>query len=166
MSKRKRIKKALVYVLSISLVIIFLVTFGPFVVWRLIGIPDYIKNNDQLEDFAQNITDYPLPQDTEFIDVSKRVALTGNGNHCDFVVELILKTSLSESEIRNYYSSVEFPPVRSEYQGFQDSYSSGFHEPIKPWLDINEEAYDDKSIIVTLQVLDFGYPPGLDYRCH
>ena len=157
--------------ITIGLIILFIIVLSivvPIVCvggYRLMGVPYIMSNNKELNEYAQNVLDYPLPPNTELIETSQEVTKLGNGNHCDFVVEVVLETSLSESEIIEYYSSVEFPPARSEYQGYDGEVGErGWPEPVSPWVDY-EQNLSGKAIF-TLTVADVGYAPGFDYRCN
>lgn len=154
-----KILKALISVFIISLVLFILVLL-------VFNYKDHFKNNKELELFTENIVNYPLPNDTDLIGVLKEIRLQGNGNHCDFLVKLELLTNLSEEEITEYYSTIGFPPVRSDYQGNEDSNASGIHEPITPIINYYEIDHYVWEADVILEIYDFGYPPNLDYRCH
>jgi hypothetical protein len=124
-----------------------------------------LLNNYQLHKFGSNLYNYPLPPQTQITDRQAEVGLTGNGNHCDFVVEQSFVTSLSREEIAAYYADVVFPPARSEPQGWGDFWTTGIHQPIQPTLEFNETSSDGR-LEFKLRLVDYGYPPGFDFRCH
>ena len=162
----KRVTKIVLYAIATIISIACLFLLGGFGSLSIVGISDYYRNNQQLASFAKNIIDYPLPPDTIIIDTSKDVSLQGSGNHCDFVVEVELHTNLTEYEIKQYYSLVEFPPVRTEKQGYEDTFTSGFHVPITPIINFVDIDSENGNLVVILKYIDAGYPPGWDYRCH
>lgn len=122
-------------------------------------------NTYQLYKFGSNLYNYPLPLQTQVTGRQAEVGLMGNGNHCDFVVEQTFVTSLSRQEIETYYADVLFPPVRSEPQGWHDSRTTGIHPPVRPVLEF-QEARDNGQLEFKLRLVDYGYPPGFDFRCH
>jgi hypothetical protein len=124
-----------------------------------------LVNNYQLSKFASNLYDYPLPPRTQVIGRFEEVGLTGNSNHCDFLAQQTMLTSLSQQEIEEYYADVLFPPVRSGKQSFHDSYSSRIHPPVRPHLEF-WEVWNKGQLKFNLSLFDHGYPAGLDYRCH
>lgn len=116
------------------------------------------RNNTLLNRFASNLFEYPLPPDTVEVDRHREIFVRGNGNHCDFKVTRSMRTRLDREALENYYHNVELPTVRptSEWHptgtvpvelGFRGNGNSGetnFH----------------------LSILDGGYSPGFDPRCH
>jgi energy-coupling factor transporter transmembrane protein EcfT len=157
---KKRLPKA-------SEIIVWLVL--PFVITGLFcGLPlsiPVMSNNSQLSRFANNLYSYPLPPQTQILDKHAEVGLTGNSNHCDFIVEQTLVTSLSRQEIETYYAGLEFPPVRSEPQGGDDFWTTGLHSAVTPRVEF-QEVKDNGQLVFKLSLVDYGYPPGLDFRCH
>src|SRR5688500_7730661 len=70
-----------------------------------------LYNNWQLDRFARNLYDYPLPPQTEVVNHQAEVGLMGNGNHCDYVVRQVLLTSLVPEDIEAFYADVMLPAV-------------------------------------------------------
>ena len=140
-----------------------LVVCGPCLFFS--GIPDMIRNNIQLSRYANNLYQYPLPPNTRVVSKHSTVTLLGNSNHCDFVAELTLLTSLTRSDVDQYYENISFPPARSKYQGEEDSFTTGIHPGVRLQTEFGPEMVDGY-LQYKLKIVDFGYPPGFDIRCH
>lgn len=140
--------------------------FSPVIFFRIIGLPDYFRNNEELKSFAKSFYDYPLPKNSQVQQRTSYVTLLGNGNHCDFVVEQVIITDQSELELANYYKEITFLPVRSEPQGFEDSYTGGIHPMISPRIEPISWNGQNIKQAYKITIIDFGYPPGFDYRCN
>jgi hypothetical protein len=84
--------------------------------------------------------------------------LTGNGNHCDFVVEQSMTSTLDRREIEAYYRDATLPAVSGESQDAQNG------RKVSIWFD--ESHSTDGQLRFTLRLADIGYPPGFDIRCH
>jgi hypothetical protein len=134
--------------------------------FKIFGLPDYFRNNKDLKAYANNFFDYSLPPNSQVQSRKSSVTLLGNGNHCDFVAEQIIKTELSEIEINDYYEGVTFPPVRTEPQGFEDGWSGGIHLPTSPSVELVSDIDEDGMRTFRVRIVDNLYPPGLDYRCN
>lgn len=119
-------------------------------------------NNRQLQQFAANLYNYPLPPHSEIVSQSAEVGLMGNGNHCDFLVTQTLVTELSQAEIEAYYAGVALPPVNNHNQGVAPE-TRGL--PIPVTVSYDESPSSDGRLRFTLTLLDFGHDPGLDIRC-
>lgn len=111
-------------------------------------------NNVRLDRFAENLFDYPLPPGTEEVDRQAHVRLMGNGNHCDFEARRSLLTELSRAEIEAYYRDLTLPAVDSSSHG-RIEVQVQFHE-----------SQQDGRLHFTVELVDVGYPPGFDIRCH
>jgi len=145
-------------------VICLMILLLPGLFCVLASLPDTLKNNRQLAAFEKNFYGYPLPSETDVIDQQSRITLLGNSNHCDFVVEQTLESRLSLQEIEAYYRDVIFPAARSETQTWEDSFTSGIHPPVRVRVELLGTQED--TTIVKVSLVDAGYPPGLDIRCH
>jgi hypothetical protein len=123
-----------------------------------IGLPIRL-NNRSLQSFADNLYNYPLPPKTEVVDRRAEVGLMGNGNHCDFVAEQILVSELSREELEGYYQDVKLPSAKKGSQLAQDGLLG---------VQLSFEAYPsaEEQVYFTIRILDGGYSPGLDIRCH
>lgn len=87
----------------------------------------------------------------------------GNGNHCDFLAEQTMKTKLTVDEIEAYYSKVFLPSVNEPNEGIAQPYQG---KPIPILVDFANTEMADGWRHFTIQLFDFGYTPGLDWRCH
>lgn len=146
-----------------TIALLLILVCGPCLVF--VCIPDIIRNNIQLSRFADNLYQYPLPPNTTVVNKYSTVTLLGNSNHCDFVAELTLQTLLSRSAIEQYYDGVSFPPARSEHQGWEDFFTTGIHPGVNVQIEFSQETLDGY-LQYKLKIIDFGYPPGFDIRCH
>jgi hypothetical protein len=72
---------------------------------------------------------------------------------------------LTRSDIEQYYQDAEFPPVRIEPQGWDDFWTSGIHSRVKPRLEFSD-GLTEGYLTYKLVLVDYGYPPGFDFRCH
>src|SRR5688572_28133558 len=97
-------------------------------------------NDWQLQKFASNLFNYPLPPQTEIINRHSEVGLMGNGNHCDFLVTQIMRTRLSESEIEAYYDEVLLPPVNNHNEGVAPAFQG---EPRPVFIDFDNSVLED-----------------------
>ncbi len=129
-----------------------------------LGIP-VASNNSQLSRFANNLYNHPLPPQTQVLNQKAEVGLMGNSNHCDFVAEQTIVTSLGRQEIEAYYAGVELPPVRSAPQGRDDFWTTGLHSPVEPIVEF-QEVRNNGQLVFKLSLVDYGYPAGFDFRCH
>lgn len=100
-------------------IIVYIMTAIPFIVILLpillfVFVPVY--NNIKLEFFANQIFDYPLPPSSKVISTNKKVGnFTGSSKHCDFLATMIISTSLSKDEIKDYYKKLKIYPAKNEY---------------------------------------------------
>lgn len=79
-----------------------------------LGLPR-IYNSISLFTFSQRFYAYPLPPETTVINRSSEYGvLRGNGNHCDFLATIVVTTTLTEKEMKDYYINVTFPAVQSD----------------------------------------------------
>ena len=148
-------RSALIGCLSIS---IFVITACSLLYW----LPQHY-NNQQLQQFATHLYNYPLPPHSEVVSQHAEVGLMGNGNHCDFLVRQTIVTELSQAEIEAYYDGVTLPPVNDHNQGVSPKYRG---LPIPVMMKFDESTSSDGRLRFTLTLLDYGHDPGLDIRCH
>jgi hypothetical protein len=67
-----------------------------------------VINNLRLHIFSEQLIQFPLPPGARFVSSSQQVGvLTGNGDHCDFVVTISLASTRSTEAVRNHYASLE-----------------------------------------------------------
>jgi len=128
----------------------------------LIWLPQ-VYNNHQLSRFANNLFNYPLPPQTEVISQYAEVGLMGNGNHCDFKATQTMRTQLTVDQIETYYGEVLLPPVNMHNDGKSQAFQG---KPLSIFVDFDNSVLIDGWQNFTIQLLDFGYSPGLDLRCH
>jgi|GEM_PF-2752239 hypothetical protein len=144
---------------------IFILLSLPMMVLMCCGVAFWlpqILNDWQLARFAENLYRYPLPPQTEVLSRHSEVGLMGNGNHCDFLVTQTMLTRLTREEIKIYYKNVAFPPVNDHNEGVSLPYQG---KPIPVYLefDMSVETAQQR---FTARLIDMGYNPGLDIRCH
>src|SRR5690242_8855481 len=79
----------------------FLVFAAIIVLVLILAIP---INTYQLDSFANSIYSIPSPKQTTIIDKNKEFgSLDGNSDHCDYFASILIKSTLSEENILNYY---------------------------------------------------------------
>ena len=107
-------------------------------------------NNYRLSNFAVQLFEYALPIQTEVLEKKSDVGLlTGNGNHCDFIARMTVKTALSKKEVEQHYSRI------APQQAISGS-SSEVHLVVSS---LGEGTY-------LVEVVDAPNNPGFDWRCH
>jgi hypothetical protein len=118
-------------------------------------VPEW-RDDAKLAQLQERVDMLPLPPDTEFdvgFSVSKVGLISGNSNHCDYLVRMSVLTKLPDAEIARYYESITVKGVEGRdisgtvYVNPSGSYREGY-----------------KAVIV--QFFDDGNPPGFDLRCH
>ena len=103
----------------------------------------------------------------------------GNGNHCDYLVGEIRESDDSSQQIKAHYSVFRFPmldPQTSQWSAGQDvrvtvefpgtSEDSGILRYDIPELVRKARAQQRKRTLYVVYVLDGGYEPNGDWRCH
>lgn len=75
----------------------------------ILGYFAIVKTNDAIADgVKKDLLSLPLPQNTEVIDsFSSAGKLTGNGNGMQYFGALLLKSGLTEEELKSYYKNVQ-----------------------------------------------------------
>jgi len=72
----------------------------------------YAANEWRLARFGAQLLDVPLPRDTRETSRSSAVGvLTGNGDHCDFVVTRRLDSALPIDSLRAHFANVHLRPA-------------------------------------------------------
>lgn len=122
-----------------------------------------IFTNAKLDAFADQLFDYPLPEQTRLVSKDKFVGLTGNGNHCDYIASQVVETTLPLEAISRYYADVLFLPPGGRNDGLGPDYQTA---PIPPDIWTNGETTKDGRQRVWISLDSFGHSPGLDIRCH
>ena len=121
--------------------------------------------NDRILDlFGEPFLALPLPPDTEEV---RTVEIWGNLDEedmgCDFRVQRVLLTTLSEEEIRAYYVTVGFPPI---YEDSPNAVVFGVDNLIRPIVSYTESIISARRNEVTVTLFDSS-PPGAtsDWVC-
>lgn len=135
-----------------------------FLCGGLMWIP-YQVNNQKLEWLAEQLYAYPLPPSTEVISRHQEIALLGNGNHCNYVVEQVLATLSDPKEIEKHYTNAKFLSVdkRKRYSSYETGNSPTF---LNADVVITGEQFSDGRQKVIVGLVDVGNDPGFDIRCH
>ena len=152
--KNRQIKN----VLGCVVTLIVPIAFCALLVW----IPQ-LYNSWQLNRFAGNLFNYPLPPQSEVISRHAEVGLMGNGNHCDFVAIQTMRSRLTVNEIEAYYDEVSIPPVNMKNVSLEPEFRGG---PRPIFVDFDSSVLEDRWQRLTIRVWDYGYGAGLDLRCH
>ena len=107
------------------------------------------------------------------------IAAGGNGNHCDYLVGEIRETDDAPESIKTHYSRFSFPPldpqggqwatgeplpVTVEFPGSPDD--TGVLRWDIPDALTNARAKQRKKTLYVVYLLDGGYEPHGDFRCH
>lgn len=88
-------------VFTIILIVVLLISLSPVAVY--FGI--ILANNGIASHVEKELKDYPLPEDTVFLDsVSIAGKLVGNGNGMQYMGSILVVSDLSEEELYAYYS--------------------------------------------------------------
>lgn len=157
---------ALPCLLIVLVTILFLCAF-PLFPLSIFGLHDMLRNNLQLRKYSAEVYAYPLPPNSEIVVTNQSVGLGpgASGNHCDFIVEMTITSTLSEDEVITYYDGVTFSPARSDYQGFLDYSATGYHTPVPAFVHLIDTNEVTGQNTYEISVSDYGYPPGFDIRC-
>jgi hypothetical protein len=128
----------------VSLVLVVPVFFGSVLA------ASYVANSMRLASFASQVSAFPPPPQARIASQSQTVGvLLGNGNHCDFLVELVLESDVPLDALRTHYSRLELRPA------IPGRYTQG------PWLDVRETRSNQRSVRIT----DGPYSRNVDFRC-
>jgi len=103
-------------------------------------------NNYYLSRFEKQLFDFPLPTGTVTLKKNSKIGvLTGNGNHCDFVASLEIKTDLTVAQIEGLFKNMTIKPAvsgSSTQQGIiVESISSGIKR-IEIWDAPGQSGFD------------------------
>ncbi|SPL91525.1 unnamed protein product [[Actinomadura] parvosata subsp. kistnae] len=120
-----------------------------------VKVPQWV-NDGKLAGLEERVSRLELPPGTErdgSAAVQGSVGLQeGNGNHCDFLVRMTVRTRLPDAEIAAYYAS-------AKVEGVAGAELSG-RAYVSPY------GYRDGFKSVVVEFFDWGQDPGLDLRCH
>lgn len=104
--------------------------------------------------------------------------LGGNGNHCDYLVGEIRESDDSPEQLKAVYSAFSFPmldPNTSQWGGEPVPVTIEFPETARdssilqfviPEVVKNARAQQRKKTLYAVYILDGGYEPNGDLRCH
>ena len=122
---------------------------------------------------------HPAPSSTLGSFSQLGIAAGGDGNHCDYLVGEIRESDDSPDEIKAHYSRFSFPmldPQNSQWSAgepvavsieFPDAQQdSGILRYDIPELLRNAHAKQRKKTLYVVYLLDGGYEPDGDWRCH
>lgn len=71
-----------------------------------------VMNNIRLHNFSKQVTDYPIPDDTDFIKTQTLCGkLSGCGNGMDFFSCSLIRSELEINELNEYYGEITFQPA-------------------------------------------------------
>jgi hypothetical protein len=107
------------------------------------------------------------------------IAAGGNGNHCDYLVGEIRESEHAPENVKTHYSAFHFPmldPQNSQWASGEDvlitvefpgiSEDSGILRYDIPELVKKARAQQRKKTLYVVYLLDGGYEPNGDWRCH
>ncbi len=121
-----------------------LVSFLPLL-WVVAGFSSYAINNWRLSAFAEQFLSSPPPGTSVRLLQSEVGVLTGNGNHCDFIVSIAFQGSGEPGAVLRHYESL---PVQRAVPG--DS----------------SQIRLDLAGAQSLTATDAPNEPAFDFRCH
>ena len=127
----------------VAAVLGFLVAFLPLL-WVIAGFSSHAINNWRLSAFAEQFLSSPPPGTSVHLVQSEVGVLTGNGNHCDFIVSISFQGPAEASAAIRHYESLPvqhaIPGSSSEIQlaleGPQASRLTATDAPNEPAFDI------------------------------
>ncbi|MFD9941357.1 hypothetical protein ACFWYW_42615 [Nonomuraea sp. NPDC059023] len=115
------------------------------------------RNDERLIRLQERVSRLSLPPQTEPDQRAKASMvglLSGNSNHCDYLVHLALVTKLPDAEIARYFQSVTVEGVEG-----REISGTVYVNPSGSW---RGDGY--KGVIV--EFFDGGHEAGFDLRCH
>jgi hypothetical protein len=120
-----------------------LVSFLPLL-WVVAGFSSHAINNWRLSAFAEQFLSSPPPGTSVRLLESEVGVLTGNGNHCDFIVSIVFQGPAEPAAVLRHYQSLPIqhaiPGSSSEIQlelaGSQPSSLTATDAPNEPAFDI------------------------------
>ena len=89
----------------------WIIVISVLVVFAVLGL--LFRNDILLNRYAKQLYSIPLPPETELISQDQALGnLYGTGDHMDFAVQMVVRSSLSVEELQAYYD--EFQPKTVE----------------------------------------------------
>lgn len=68
--------------------------------------------NLELIKFKTAFEQIPLPENTQKVgQIYSEFGVMGNGNHCDYLVGMLVKSDLTLEELKKYYDNYSLPPA-------------------------------------------------------
>lgn len=162
MEKSYKIKKSLI----IGLIVIGIVV-SPFLAFKLV-LP-YMHDRTQAAR-SLTLTSIPLPEKTTKVEQIDEIGqLSGNGDHCDYLTAIMLKTDLLKSEVESYYknnykgeSTLDFFSVDEPNNLSVTGPDAIAIHPLKKWFTEKSESNPTNVVIF---IFDSGITSSLDSRC-
>jgi hypothetical protein len=141
----------------------------------------YIRDNRLLAHVRAEYAQITHPSSSSTLGSFSQVGIAagGNGNHCDYLVGEIRESDDSPDQIKAHYSHFTFPmldpqnsqwsagqpvPVTVEFPGSSDD--SGVLRWDIPDTLAKARAKQLKKTMYVVYLLDGGYEPNGDWRCH
>jgi len=131
-----------------------------------------LTHNRELAQYAIDFEKIEHPANTSSVSFNRAVGLlSGNGNHCDYFVGEMRRFTGERQELVIFYADQEVAgkSVRIEFVENGEfarldrwSLPNGLDHP-QGWL---KSSTDSLNNLYVVYVLDVGYEPGFDIRCH
>jgi len=144
----------------------------------LIGL-DVTSNNGNLRHFAEGFAALPHAPHSSILSEYRFVGGTGNSNHCDFLVGQLRASSLPETQIADFYETLDVTPPNTTMGTWGGSpprktpVSVAFlHDevltvyPFSDLLERDAPPLPTTENVYVVYAFEDGYPPGADPRCH
>ncbi|MEV0830402.1 hypothetical protein [Nonomuraea rubra] len=115
------------------------------------------RNDERLARLQERVSRLSLPPETEpDLRAAASVVglLSGNSNHCDYLVQLALVTKLPDAELARHYESVTVEGVEG-----RELAGTVYVNPSGSW---RGDGFRD----VIVEFFDGGHEAGFDMRCH
>ncbi|WP_157950296.1 hypothetical protein [Vallitalea okinawensis] len=132
-----------------------------------------IINDITLNNFAEQLNEYPLPESTSLIEKEAVCGkLNGNGNGMDFFACILIKSDLSIDELMQYYDQEELRAAKkgSKYSinldiihANGDKLETGYLEHQKIYFSTLNNVTDYTGYYIVM-IYDGGYPAYFDMR--
>ena len=116
-------------------------------------VSSWLVDNFRLAAFERQVLKLPVPPGARVVSVNSEVgALTGNGNHCDYIVGMEIETSQAIDSIRTHYQRYSLEPA-----------IPGGADGGLPALQVSAAA---PARTVRVEAIDAPYGAFFDFRCH
>jgi hypothetical protein len=141
----------------------------------------YIRDNRMLRRIGGEYSSVTHPTSSSALESFSQlgIAAGSNGNHCDYLVGEIRESDDSPDQIKAHYSAISFPmldpqnsqwatgepvPISVEFPGARED--SGILRYNIPQLLTKAQQKQRKKTLYVVYLLDGGYEPRGDWRCH